>query len=264
VKVTPEGKETTFAGLAWDSTLAADSVPPGTLQNQLNPDCADGNAIHVRLNDPEGIAVEDSGNVYFADSLSSTIRKVTPEGAVITLAGNLGNSGSADGSGAVALFYRPVGIALDGSGNIYVADCGNSTIRKITPKGEVTTLAGSPGISGFADGKGNDARFDNPQGIAVDRHGNVFVADCGNGSIREVTPDGVVTTIGGTASVQRNPPDTDASKLWWSGLARPRPPMGRQHESSEPTGIAVTASGIVYVADVQQNEVLVGVPQIPH
>ena len=105
------------------------------------------------------MAVDGSGNVYVADTNNYTIRKITPAGVVSTLAGLAGTSGSADGTGSAARFNYPHGVAVDSSGNVYVADSGNNTIRKITPAGVVSTLAGLAGSSGSADGTGSAARF---------------------------------------------------------------------------------------------------------
>ena len=103
--------------------------------------------------------MDGSGNLYVADTLTSTIRKITPGGVVSTLAGSAGQRGSTDGNGSVALFYQPDGVAVDGSGNVYVADTYNHTVRKITPGGVVSTLAGSAGQSGSTDGSGSAAGF---------------------------------------------------------------------------------------------------------
>ena len=119
--------------------------------------------------------------------------------AITTLAGRAGSAGSADGTGSAARFYYPRGVAVDSAGNVYVADTGNHTIRKVTPAGVVTTLAGLAGSSGSADGTGSAARFNYPPGVAVDSAGNVYVADTGNHTIRKVTPAGVVTTLAGLA-----------------------------------------------------------------
>src|SRR5207245_2356847 len=134
---------------------------------------------------PEGVAVDGSGNVYVADQANFTIRKITPSGVVTTLAGLAGSRGSADGTGSAARFSDPYGVAVDGSGNVYVADTSNYTVRKITPSGVVTTLAGLAGSSGSADGTGSAARFYQPTGVAVDASGSVYVADYGNDTIRK-------------------------------------------------------------------------------
>jgi MYXO-CTERM domain-containing protein len=138
--------------------------------------------------------VDASGNVYVADTTNNLLRKITPDGTVSTLAGVVGVAGSSDGTGSAALFNMPGGLAVDASGNIYLADTGNSTIRKITPAGVVTTIAGLPGVAGFKDGTGSDAWFNQPKALTVDATGNVFVADTGNATVRQITPAGVVTT----------------------------------------------------------------------
>jgi sugar lactone lactonase YvrE len=146
------------------------------------------------------VATDTAGNVYVADSGNSAIRKITPAGVVTTLAG--GTSGSADGTGAAASFSDPKGVAVDGSGNVFVADTDNHTIREITPAGVVTTFAGMAGMQGSSDGTGASARFYRPIGVAVDRLGDLYVADTGNGTIRKITPAGVVTTIVGQVGVE--------------------------------------------------------------
>ena len=181
------------------------------------------------------MAVDGSGNVYVADSGNYTIRKITPAGVVSTLAGLAGSSGSADGTGSAARFYYPTGVAVDGSGNVYVADTGNYTIRKITPAGVVSTLAGLAGSTGSADGTGSAARFYYPYGVAVDGSGNVYVADTGNYTIRKITPAGVVSTLAGTAGSSGSADGTGSAARF-----------------NYPTGVAVDGSGNVYVADSMQ------------
>ena len=143
-----------------------------------------------RASRPSGVAVDGAGNVYVADQGNCTIRKVTAAGVVTTLAGTAGTAGSADGTGAAARFNAPSGVAVDGAGNVYVADQFNHTIRKITAGGVVTTLAGTAGCRAARTAPGAAARFNAPCGVAVDGAGNVYVADSGNATIRKVTPTG--------------------------------------------------------------------------
>ncbi len=140
----------------------------------------DGTGAAARFDYPLDVAVDSFGNVYVADQGNHTIRKVTAAGVVTTLAGTAGMSGSTDGTGAAARFDNPIGVAVDSSGNVYVADHDNHTIRKVTAAGMVTTLAGTAGMSGSTDGTGAAARFDHPWGMAVDSSGNVYVADQAN------------------------------------------------------------------------------------
>jgi sugar lactone lactonase YvrE len=194
---------------------------------------ADGTGSAARFIQPRGVAVDGSGNVYVADTQNHTIRKVTPAGVVTTLAGSAGLYGSADGTGSAARFYNPDGVAVDGTGNVYVADTWNFTIRKVTPSGMVTTLAGSAGLTGSADGTGSTARFNyNPDGVAVDGTGNVYVADTQNHTLRKVTPAGVVTTLAGSAGQWGSADGTGSAARFYY-----------------PTGVSVDGTGSVYVAD---------------
>ena len=192
----------------------------------------DGTGAAARFDAPWGVAVDGAGNVYVADTANRTIRKVTTAGEVTTLAGSPGQSGSADGTGAAARFYEPAGVAVDGVGNVYVADYGNSTIRKVTAAGVVTTMAGSPGQWGSADGTGAAASFGEPEGVAVDGAGNVYVADLDNNTIRKVTAAGVVTTLAGSPG------------QWGSAGG-----TGTAARFYYPQGVAVDSDGNVYVAD---------------
>jgi len=170
------------------STLAGVATVPGT---------ADGTGTAAQFAAPSGIAIDGSGNLYVADRNTHIIRKISPAGSVTTLAGTGLSKGSTDGLGAAARFNTPVAVAVDAGGNVYVADLGNRTIRKITPAGNVTTLAGSPGQSGSTDGTGASARFYGPEGIAVDAAGYLFVAD--GGTIRKISPSGETITFAGSA-----------------------------------------------------------------
>lgn len=182
-KISSAGVVTTFAG------------SPGP------PDSADGTGIAARFSGPRGIALDTAGNIYVADTNNETIRKITPGGVVSTLAGAAGVRGSFDGMGNTARFRSPTGLAVDGAGEIYVADSENNTIRKITATGAVSTVAGLPLEVGSDDATGCAARFSNPRGVAVDSNGAVYVTDTGNVIIRKITPAGVVTTIAGKANV---------------------------------------------------------------
>ena len=179
-KITPAGLVSTLAG----TTAGTDGS-------------ADGIGAAARFKGITGIAIDSAGNLYATDSGNNTIRKITPGGAVSTLAGTAGVYGSADGIGAAASFYSPGAITIDNAGNLYVAD--NNAIRKITPAGVVSTLAGTAGAAGYVDGVGATARFASLRGIAIDSAGNLYVAD--DYAVRKITPVGVVSTIVGVPGV---------------------------------------------------------------
>jgi sugar lactone lactonase YvrE len=201
---------------------------------------ADRTGTAASFNYPEGVAVDSSGNLYVADSDNYKIRKITPAGVVTTLAGS-GVYGSADGTGTAASFAYTQGVAVDSSGNAYVADSGNNKIRKITPAGVVTTLAGGGGSewngSGSADGTGSAASFAYPNGVAVDSSGNVYVADSNNNKIRKITPAGGVTTLAG------------------SGFSDSEDGTGTVASFAYPRGVAVDKNGNIYVADSNNNKI---------
>ncbi|MGZ5286341.1 MAG: NHL domain-containing protein, partial [Flavisolibacter sp.] len=175
-----------------------------------------GPAALASFEGPNDVAVDFSGNVYISDG--NMIRKINKIGIVTTLAGsNL--YGFADGHGANAKFTGPMGIAVDGSGNLYVADAGNHRIRKVTPSGYVSTIAGS-GIEGFRDGSGVFAQFYDPRDVAVDHAGNIYVADYQNNRIRKINQEGLVTTFAGDGNVDYDDgPGTTASFYSTQSLA---------------------------------------------
>jgi sugar lactone lactonase YvrE len=225
-KITPSGAVSTLAGLAGSSGSA------------------DGTGSAARFSNPSALATDAAGNVYVADGANFTIRKiVVATGAVTTLAGLAGNYGSADGAGSAARFIYPQGVATDASGNVYVADTNNHTIRRITPSGDVTTLAGSAGSPGSMDGVGSGARFFYPYGVTVDAAGNVWVADTFNDTLRKVTPTGVVTTEAGA-----------------SGVAGSSDGSGSGARFNMPTSLGFTPSGRLYVADLYNAAIRLGVP----
>jgi sugar lactone lactonase YvrE len=150
------------------------------------------------FSDPFGVAVAKDGTVYVADAgESNRIRKISPDGNVTTLAG--GKEGFADGAGPSAAFNTPSALALGPSGDLFVADTGNNRIRKITPDGHVTTVAGD-GTAGYVDGPTAKAQFNGPIGLAVSDGGDIYVADTYNDVIRMITTEGQVTTIAGAAT----------------------------------------------------------------
>ncbi|MFA6958649.1 MAG: NHL repeat-containing protein [Thermoanaerobaculia bacterium] len=213
--VTPGGNVTTLAGLAGASGSA------------------NGQGSAARFNLPSYLAIGPGGDVYVSDQYNFTVRRITPDGTVSILAGSSGQQGSADASGAAASFGFPAGMAIDGSGNVIVADRGNSTIRKITPAGAVSTIAGGTGLPDTVDGTGNKARFDSPIGLAIANDGNIFVADFDGATLRKVTPAGAVTTVAGLARSYGNVDGT-----------------GSEARFDGPEGVAVDAAGNVLIGDV--------------
>ncbi len=212
-KVAPAGIVSTFAGT------------PGVAGTN------DGPASAALFNSPHGIALDKAGNVWVTDLSTNgfkggTIRKITPDGIVTTIAGVQSVSGTNDGVGSDARFGSPWGITVDGAGDVFVSDATSDTIRELTSSDGttwmVTTIAGMPGVVGFADGTNSDARFNTPDGLAVDGAGNIFVADEFNSRIRAIIPmdtNWVVTTI------------------WWTG-----------NNGQGPSGVAVDSHDNVYVA----------------
>ena len=209
-----------------------------TLAGYAGPGSADGSTTNARFSNASALALDSVGNLYIADTGNNTIRKMSPSGLVTTLAGMPGLSGSTNATGSSARFNQPEGLAVDAGGNIYVADTGNQAIRKITPAGAVSTLAGLAGVSGSADGPGNNARFSNPQGLAVDSATNIYVADYLNHTIRKISPAGVVSTLAGLAG---NYGTNDG--------------VGTNAQFYLPAGVAADSSGNIYVADLGNNTI---------
>jgi sugar lactone lactonase YvrE len=179
-KVTPQGVTTTLAG--------ANGVVG----------YADGTGGAARFNMPSRLETDANGNLYVTDTGNSVVRRITPAGVTATLAGN-GTCGSANGHLTSAQFCNPKGIAVDRHGNLWIADTGNHTVRRIDASGDVTTVAGTPGVCGSANGRGDKAQFCNPQDVEVDEWDNVYVVDTGNSTIRMIAPGGEVKTLAGQA-----------------------------------------------------------------
>lgn len=248
---------------------------------------SDGVGASAQFNNPLGIAVDVSGNVYVADNGNQRIRKITPEGVVSTLAGS-GTSGYADGESTEAQFSNPAGVAVDASGNVYVADRDNYCIRKINADGHVSTIVGN-GKAGFANGAGDAAQFDTPCGIAVDASGNLFVADLNNHRIRKINPEGMVSVLAGSGEagffdasstlalfnypikiavdnsgniyvtdmhnhcIRKISPTGDVSTVAGNGMAGFLDSTDGEAQFRYPKGVAVNAFGHVYVADESNN-----------
>ena len=263
------------------TTLAAGSGAAGF---------ADGKGRAAIFNNPDCVAVDSAGNVYVGDTNNHRIRKITPLGEVTTLAGN-GKAGNTNGVGVNASFNYPWGVAVDSANNVYVADTGNSMIRKISPDGTVKTFAGN-GKASFADGPGPQAMFQYPRGIAIDKEeGTVYVADTNNQRIRKISYTGDVSTLAGTGDYNfadgpgksakfQNPygiaidskkrvyvtdtfnqlirviqPDGTTSTLAGAREYSFADGNGKAARFRAPSGIAVDAAGNVYVGDQGNNRI---------
>jgi ABC-type branched-subunit amino acid transport system substrate-binding protein/sugar lactone lactonase YvrE len=203
---------------------------------------ADGPAPTAQFNFPRGLAVDVAGNVYVADAFNHRIRVIHPDGAVSTLAG-VGEAGYRDGPAAQAQFDRPMDVAMDAAGVVYVADSGNNRVRAISPDGVVSTLAGN-GERGYQDGPPDQAQLNGPGYLAVDVDGDIYVSEeRGNHAIRRITPDGTVTTLAGSGQ---------------PGLADGPVAEAGFHF---PHGLDVDAAGNLYVADDCNQRIRVITPQ---
>lgn len=215
-KITPQGVVSTFAG----SSSAG---------------YADGAGTAAQFNKPYGLAIDKDSNIYVSDKGNHRIRKITPQGAVSTIIGS-GTAGLVNAAGTAAQFNSPSAIALDGNGNLFVVDTLNHCIRKVSPQGIVTTVAGS-GVAGYIDSTGTAAQFNKPVGITFDTAGNLYVTDEGNNNIRKITPQGVVTTLAG---------------LSVGGYVNG---AGVTAQFNSPAFITIDNQGILYVADKSNNRI---------
>jgi sugar lactone lactonase YvrE len=218
-----------IAGAMAQSTVPAPAYAWSTLAGRASRGREDGAAADARFSNPGGLARDNAGTTYVADTGNHTIRAINAAGIVSTLAGSPGQPGTADGAGAAARFNQPRGIAVDSAGNLYVTDSGNYTIRKITPTGVVTTLAGKAGSKGTTDGAATATLFDSLDQISVDGMGNVYVADHGireiaGGSVTTIYTGGTVTAADGTVLTVTagNSVAADASgNIYFTGTAAP-------------------------------------------
>ena len=208
---------TTYFEVKKINSVGVDSTFAGGTQGN-----ADGTGTAAQFNYASGIAIDSTGNLYVADYSNHRIRKITPSGVVSTFAGS--SQGYADGNGTAAQFNSPYGIAIDSSGNLYVADYYGRRIRKISTAGVVSTFAGA---NGYVDGAGTIARFSSPSGITQDYLGNLYVADRRNHKIRKITPDGVVSSFAGSSQGYADGTGTAA-------------------QFNSPYGIAIDSAGNLY------------------
>ena len=215
-KISPTGLTTILAG----SGVAGD---------------ADGLGASASFNNPISLTLDKIGNLYVADYYNHKIRKITPSGQVTTFAGS-GKRADIDGFGLAASFFEPDAIAIDANGNLYVTEWSGNRVRKVSPAGVVTTLAGN-GTSGETNGLGSLANFRSPQGIAVDKYGNVFVSEVDGNRIRMITPSGFVSTLAGT----RTNGSTNG--------------FGETATFSRPCGVAVNPEGGILIADCANNKI---------
>jgi NHL repeat len=221
-----------------------------------------GPAVNAALDSPQSVAVDAAGDVFIADTYNNAIREVTPNGVISTFAGNetAGYSGD-NGPATSAQLTSPSGVAVDSLGNVYIADSGNSVIRRVSTTGTITTVAGNyaadqanGGAGGFSGngGPATSAQLNSPQGVALDQAGDLFIADTFNNSIREVTPSGTISSLVNTTAAKGN---TNAATAAASTL-------------SGPYAVGVdNSTGDVYIADTSNNKIKVvaglGVPGPP-
>lgn len=247
---------------------------------------ADGISTAASFNLPHGIAIDNTnGNVYVADTNSHKIRLITNSGVVSTVAGS-GTEGSADGTGIAATFHWPMGVAVDTNGTIFVADNARSIIRKIASNGIVTTIAGT-GSGAFKDGVGTAASFYNPISIAIDSNGILYVGDNGNSKIRKITSSYVVSTITKSSNsndgtgvdyfmatgiavdntgtifiaealgnrIRKITTEGIVTTIAGSGVEGSTDGIGTTASFNFPSGIAINADGVIYVADSYNHKI---------
>ncbi len=200
-----------------------------------------GPATSIELDDPSGVAVDASGNVYIADSNNSMVRKVNTSGMMSTFAGNgnRGDYGNNCNAGSAEL-NSPRGIAVDASGNVYIAEELSQRIRKVNTSGIISTIAGN-GRSGYSGDGGSavSAKLNTPLGVAVDAAGNIYIADVGNNRIRKVDTSGIISTVAGNGT-RGYSGDGDAAS---------------SAQLNSPRGVAVDASGNIYIADIGNDRI---------
>jgi DNA-binding beta-propeller fold protein YncE len=208
----------------------------------------DGMGKNAQFSQPEGVVIDSKGNLFIADTYNFTVRKIDKKGNVTTFSGLGGRKGYANGQGKKALFNMPIGIAIDKNDNLFVLDAiydsseqGNSVIRKIDPKGNVTTFAGVQGKNGHKDGKLREAIFNKPVGISVANDGTIFVADTEADLIRKIDINGNVTTIGGQYLIEKI-----------------QDGIGDKAAFFDPQSLVIAPNGDIFITDTLNNKIIVG------
>lgn len=249
-KVTANGVVTTIAGI----------------NGQIG--ATDGVGAAARFGRAAGMAIDADGNLYVADAYNHVIRKITPAGMVTTPYGKARQAGSADGEGNDARFKTPVSLAFDNTGNLFVVDAGNHTIRKINTKGVVSTFVGRAGLHGSVDGNGASACFNNPGNIDIDSASNLYVTDPNNRTIRKISANGNVSTLAGDASRGAYPNAIGCSDAQESAVTEGNFPVldkfgnfpgvdgfGKDAIFFVPLGLAVDPRGDIYISDMGSSSI---------
>jgi uncharacterized protein (TIGR03437 family) len=224
--------------------VAADPAPTSyNIQTVAGTDNSGdgGSALSVALGQPEGVAIDHAGSVYFAEAANHRIRKIAADGSIQTVAGT-GIAGFAgDGGPAIAaLLNQPYGIALDSSGNLYIADLGNARVRKVTMDGNIQTVAGGGALPATGTGEGGPAtmaQLMQPRNVAVDGAGSLYISDFGASQVYQVSSSGILSVVAGTGTAG------------YSGVAS----SALLAQLNAPAGLAVDPSGAIYIADSGNN-----------
>lgn len=215
-KVSPDGTITNYAGTG-TAGFSGDGGP----------------ATSAQLKNPKGLAVDGQGNLYIADWYR--VRKVSPGGTITTIAGSNGIYLGDGGPATSAALNTPTAVAVDGQGNVFITDTEHQLVRKVSPDGIITTLAGTGGFGFSGDGgPATSAELRDPDGVAVDGEGNVYIADSGNNRVRKVSPDGTISTVAGTGT---------------AGLSGDGGPA-TSAELYYPSGVAVDGQGRLYIYQI--------------
>src|ERR1035437_9880379 len=262
-----DGGSATAASLAYPSGVAVDSArnlyiadrnshrirrvtPSGVLTTiagtgQAGHSGDGGNAAAALLQFPSSLVFDSAQNLYISDSGNNCVRRITPDGIITTVAGNTAAGFSGDGGpGTSASLYLPGGLAVDAIGNLYIADAGNNRIRRLSPAGVISTVAGRVGGLGDFSGDGGpatNAGLRGPSAVAIDASGNLYIADQQNTRIRRVGADGIITTVAGTG------------QFGFSGDGG----LAINAQLQFPQGLVFDAAGNLYIADRDNNRIRV-------